>query len=79
MTHEERVVDVTCERRASVTEWLQARSIEPSTQTQERVDDRETHGSYTQLRPSASAEGAEALGTHRTLMDLTRQRLSQDL
>jgi polyphosphate kinase len=39
-------------------------------------------GNYTQLRPTASAEGAEgpeSLGSHRTLMDLTRQRLSQDL
>jgi polyphosphate kinase len=36
-------------------------------------------GSYTQLRPAASADGPEGLGTHRTLMDLTRHRMSQEL
>jgi polyphosphate kinase len=36
-------------------------------------------GNYTQLRPTASAEGPESLGSQRTLMDLTRQQLSQDL
>jgi polyphosphate kinase len=36
-------------------------------------------GNYTQLRPTASGEGPEALGSQRTLMDLTRLRLSQDL
>lgn len=37
-------------------------------------------GSYTPLQPTARAtDGPEGLGTHRTLMDLTRARLSQEL
>jgi polyphosphate kinase len=36
-------------------------------------------GSYTQLRPTMRAsDGPEGLGTHRTLMDLARHRLSQE-
>jgi polyphosphate kinase len=31
-------------------------------------------GSYTQLRPVPSGDGPESLGTHRLLMDLTRDR-----
>ncbi len=37
-------------------------------------------GSYTPLQPAARAtDGPEGLGTHRTLMDLTRARLSQEV
>jgi polyphosphate kinase len=31
-------------------------------------------GSYSQLRPEGSCEAHEALGTHETLMELTRHR-----
>ena len=31
-------------------------------------------GRYTQLRPGTAGDGPERLGTHQTLIDLTRQR-----
>ena len=37
----------------------------------------ESDGSYRQLRAQTPGEGPEGLGTHQTLIDLTRRRLSQ--
>ena len=37
----------------------------------------ESDGTYTQLRAQTPGEGPEGLGTHQTLIDLTRRRLSQ--
>jgi polyphosphate kinase len=37
----------------------------------------DSRGSYTQLRPQALADAPESLGTHDTLIDLTRRRTSQ--
>ena len=37
-----------------------------------------SEGHYTQLRPNAEAEGPEGVGTHQTLMTLTRRRAARD-
>jgi len=34
----------------------------------------DSHGTYSQLRPDGDSDGPEMLGTHQTLMNLTRVR-----